>query len=82
MYYVKGCGFRSVHYIEVKFVLRCPFGCERLSVIENWEVVHSLEVPNVNYAKFNLFRQVCLLYRDCPLLGGSITGSFTVYSVH
>ena len=43
MYCVKGCGFRSVRYVEVKITLRCPFGSERLSVIENWEVVRSSE---------------------------------------
>ena len=47
MYCVKGCGLQSVCYVEVKIILRCLFGPERLSVIENWEVVRSSEVHNV-----------------------------------
>ena len=35
----------------------------------------------LNYAKFNPFHRVYLLYRDCPLLGGSVMGSSTVYSL-
>ena len=45
--YVKGCGFWSVHYIEEKFVLRCLFGSEKLSIMENWMIVRSSEVRNV-----------------------------------
>ena len=29
MYCTKGCGFWSVCYVEVKIILRCPFGSER-----------------------------------------------------
>ena len=47
MYCVKGCGFRFVRYVEVKIILRCPFRSERLSAVENWEVVRSSAVSNV-----------------------------------
>ena len=43
---VEGCGFRSVRD-SLSRILRGPFGSERSSVIENWEVVRSSEARNV-----------------------------------
>ena len=31
----RGCGFRLVRYLEAKFILSCPFGSNRLSVIRS-----------------------------------------------
>ena len=33
MYCIKGCGFWSVRYVEVKIILRCPFRSEILSTL-------------------------------------------------
>ena len=37
----------AIRYLEVKSILRGPFGSERSSVIENWEVVRFSEARNV-----------------------------------
>ena len=33
---------------------------------------------SIHFVKFNPFHEVCPLYRDCPLLGGSVMGTSTV----
>ena len=45
----KGCGFLAIRYLEVhvKLYQEVQSGLNNLSVIVNWEVVHSSEVRNV-----------------------------------
>ena len=43
----KGCGLLAVRYVEVKLYWEARSGPTNLSVIVNWEFVHSLEVRNV-----------------------------------
>ena len=43
---VKGCGFRSVRYLESQNNGKGPVRSKRSSVIGNWEVVRSSEVCN------------------------------------
>ena len=43
---VKGCGFRSVRYLESQNYSKGPVRSKRSSVIGNWEVVRSSEVCN------------------------------------
>ena len=52
---------------------QCPlFGVERSLLLGGLKMYYF-------YGKINRGQVICLLYRSCPLFGGSVTRGFTVF---